>query len=58
MLTEAPNGDVYYALGRVVYRVRGNHAPVAVLRASGPALAVAATSADYLVALRVIGLSC
>ena len=49
MLTEAPNGDVYYALGKVVYRVRGDHAPVAVLHASAPVLAVAATSADLLV---------
>jgi hypothetical protein len=49
VLTEAPDGDVYYALGRVVYVVRGDHAPVAVLRASAPVLAVAATSADLLV---------
>ena len=48
MLTEAPNGDVYYALGKVVYRVRGDHAPVAVLHASAPALAVAATPGDLL----------
>jgi hypothetical protein len=49
VLTEAPDGDVYYALGPVVYVVRGDHAPVAVLRASAPVLAVAATSADLLV---------
>jgi len=49
VLTEAPSGDVYYALGKVVYRVRGDHAPVAVLHASAPVLAVAATSADLLV---------
>ncbi len=49
VLTEAPNGDVYYALGKVVYRVKGDHAPVAVLHASAPVLAVAATSADLLV---------
>jgi hypothetical protein len=49
VLTEAPNGDVYYALGKVVYLVRGDHAPVAVLHASAPVLAVAATSADLLV---------
>src|SRR3984957_18998141 len=49
VLTEAPNGDVYYALGSVVYVVRGDHAPVAMLRASAPVLAVAATSADLLV---------
>ncbi len=49
VLSEAPNGDVYYAVGKVVYRVRGDHAPVAVLHASGLVLAVAATSADLLV---------
>jgi hypothetical protein len=49
VLTEAPNGDVYYALGSVVYVVRRDHAPVAVLRESAPVLAVAATSADLLV---------
>jgi hypothetical protein len=49
VLTEAPNGDVYYALGKVVYRVRGDHAPVAVLHASAPVLAVAATWADLFV---------
>ena len=47
--SEAPNGDVYYALGRIVYLVSGDHAPVAVLHASRPVLAVAATSADLLV---------
>jgi hypothetical protein len=49
VLTEARGGDVYYALGKVVYRVKGDHAPVAVLHASAPVLAVAATSADLLV---------
>jgi hypothetical protein len=49
VLTEAPDGDVYYAVGPAVYRVRGNDAPVAVLRAPAPVLAVAATSADLLV---------
>jgi hypothetical protein len=49
VLTEGRGGDVYYALGKVVYRVRGDHAPVAVLHASAPVLAVAATSADLLV---------
>ena len=49
VLSEAPNGDVYYAVGKVVYRVKGDHAPVAVLHASGLVLAVAATSADLLV---------
>jgi hypothetical protein len=48
VLTEAPNGDVYYALGKVVYRVKGDHAPVAVLHTSAPVLAVAATSGDLL----------
>jgi hypothetical protein len=49
VLGEAPDGDVYYAVGSVVYQVRGDHAPVAVLQASAPVLAVAATSADLLV---------
>ena len=46
LLTEAPNGDVYYALGQVVYLVRGDHAPVAVLHASAPVLAVAQLSRE------------
>jgi hypothetical protein len=49
VLTEAPDGDVYYAVGSVVYVVRGEHAPVVALRASAPVLAVTATSADLLV---------
>ena len=49
VLSEAPNGNVYYARGSAVYLVKGDHAPVPVLRASGPVLAVAATSSDLLV---------
>jgi hypothetical protein len=49
VLTEAPNGNVYYSRGAIVYVVKGNHAPVAALRASGPVLAVTATSSDLLV---------
>jgi hypothetical protein len=49
VLTEAPDGDVYYSQGPVVYVVKGDHAPVAALRASGPVLAVAASSSDLFV---------
>ena len=49
VLSEAPNGNVYYARGSVVYLVKGDHAPVTALRASGPVLAVAANSSDLLV---------
>jgi hypothetical protein len=49
VLSEAPDGDVYYAHGSVVYVVKGAHAPVAALRAPGPVLAVTATSSDLLV---------
>jgi hypothetical protein len=49
VLTEAPNGNVYYSRGSVVYLVKGDHAPVAALRASGPVLAVAANSSDLFV---------
>jgi hypothetical protein len=49
MLSEAPNGNVYYSRGSVVYVVKGDHAPVVALRASGPVLAVAANSSDLLV---------
>ena len=44
VLTEAPNGDVYYARGSAVYVVTGNHAPVVALHASGKVLAAAASS--------------
>jgi hypothetical protein len=47
--TEAPNGDIYYSRGSVVYRVKGDHAPAAALHASGTVLAVTATSSDLLV---------
>jgi hypothetical protein len=49
VLTEAPDGDVYYSQGPLVYVVKGDHAPVAALRASGPVLAVAASSSDLFV---------
>ena len=49
VLTEAPDGNVYYSRGSVVYLVKGDHAPVAALRASGPVLAVAANSSDLFV---------
>jgi hypothetical protein len=49
VLSEAPDGNVYYAAGSVVYVVKGNHAPVKALRASGPVLAVAASSSELLV---------
>ena len=49
VLTEAPDGNVYYSRGSVVYVVKGDHAPVTALRASGPVLAVAANSSDLLV---------
>ena len=49
VLTEAPNGNVYYSRGSVVYLVKGDHAPVTALRASGPVLAVAANSSDLFV---------
>ena len=49
VLTEAPNGNVYYSRGSVVYLVKGDHAPVAALRASGPVLAVTANSSDLFV---------
>lgn len=49
VLSEAPNGNVYYSRGSVVYLVKGDHAPVTALRASGPVLAVAATSSDLLI---------
>jgi hypothetical protein len=49
VLTEAPDGNVYYSQGSVVYVVKGDHPPVAALRASGPVLAVAANSSDLFV---------
>ncbi len=49
VLSEAPNGNVYYSRGSVVYVVKGDHAPAAALRASGAVLAVAANSSDLLV---------
>jgi hypothetical protein len=48
--SEAPDGDVYYAHGSVVYVVRGDHAPMAMLHTAGPVLAVAANSSDLFVA--------
>jgi hypothetical protein len=49
VLSEAPDGNVYYSQGSVVYVVKGDHAPIMALRASGPVLAVAANSSDLLV---------
>ena len=49
VLSEAPNGNVYYFQGSLVYLVKGDHAPVTALRASGPVLAVAANSSDLFV---------
>ncbi|MGH3205190.1 MAG: hypothetical protein ACRDOA_05655 [Streptosporangiaceae bacterium] len=49
VLTEAPDGNVYYSRGSVVYLVKGDHAPVTALRASGPVLAVAANLSDLFV---------
>jgi hypothetical protein len=49
VLSEAPDGNVYYWQGSVVYLVRGDRAPVTALRASGPVLAVAANSSDLFV---------
>lgn len=50
--SQAPDGDVYYSRGPVVYVVRGDHAPVAVLHAAGRVLAVAANSSDLFVAVK------
>ena len=47
-----PDGDVYYGRGSVVYVVRGDHAPVAVLHAAGPVLAVAANASDLFVEVK------
>jgi hypothetical protein len=49
VFSEAPNGNVYYSRGSVVYVVKGNHAPVTALHASGTVFAVAATSSELLV---------
>jgi hypothetical protein len=49
VFSEDPHGNVYYARGPVVYEVKGDHSPVTALRASGPVLAVAATSSDLFV---------
>ena len=49
VLSEAPDGNIYYSKGSVVYLVKGDHAPVTALRASGRVLAVAANSSDLFV---------
>jgi hypothetical protein len=49
VLSEAPDGNVYYSRGSVVYVVKGDHAPATALRASGTVFAVAASSSDLLV---------
>ncbi len=46
---EAPNGTFYYANGSVVRVVRGTSAPVRILTATGPVLALAATTSDLYV---------
>jgi hypothetical protein len=46
LVTESPSGTVYFVKSKNVYRVRGNHAPVLVLTASTPVLAVAASRSD------------
>ncbi len=48
-LTEAAGGTVFYASNTKVYKVHGNHAPVLVLDASSPVLAVAASKSDLYV---------
>jgi hypothetical protein len=45
-ITEAPGGTVFYVRNTKVYKVHGNHAPVLVLEASSPVLAVAASRSD------------
>lgn len=50
--SEAPDGDVYYGRGPVVYVVKGDQAPAPVLQAVGPVLAVAATSAVLFVEVK------
>ena len=45
--SEAPNGTVYYARGRVVYAVAGSNPRAAILHASGRVLAVAANNKDF-----------
>jgi hypothetical protein len=47
--SEAPNGDVFYFRGAVVYVVKGNAEPTVALHASGDVLAVAANSTDLFV---------
>ena len=49
VLSEAPDGNIYYSRGSVVYLVKGDHAPVTALRASGRVLAVAVNSSDLFV---------
>ena len=49
VLSEAPDGNVYYSKGSVVYLVKGDHAPVTALRGSGRVLAVAVNSSDLFV---------
>ena len=46
---EAPDGTFYYAIGSVVRVVRGTSAPIRILTAAGPVLALAATTSDLYV---------
>jgi hypothetical protein len=45
-ITQAAGGAVYYVRNAKVYKVHGTHAPVLVLDASAPVLAVAASRSD------------
>jgi hypothetical protein len=49
VFAEAPNDAVYFASGPVVHAVRGVARPVVLLHATGPVLALAATSGDLYV---------
>lgn len=49
IFTEAPNGNIFFSKGSVVYVVVGNTAPKVALHAGGTVLALAANSADLFV---------
>jgi hypothetical protein len=44
---EAPNGSVYYAVGRKVWVVNGTHAPALVTAERDPVIALAVNSTDF-----------
>jgi hypothetical protein len=46
VLSEAPNGTVYFAVGRTVFAVKGTSKPAKTFRLGGTVLAVAATNSD------------